>query len=105
MAGLPVTSRRRGGVVDITAAVWTAGFHWWHSGNITRTQNVSEYILVLAVYLVFSLRSRKVDYTGYPSASANYAFLSCCRPIMFLLLVLRAHRDERKVKLEARNSW
>jgi len=35
-----------GGVLNITAAAWTAGFHWWRSGNITRTQNVSEYILV-----------------------------------------------------------
>jgi len=33
-------------------AVWTAGFHWWRSGNIMRTQNVSEYMLVLALCLV-----------------------------------------------------
>jgi len=46
VAGLPVTSRRRGGgVLNITAAVWPAGFHWWRSGNIIRTQNVSEYSL------------------------------------------------------------
>ena len=47
-----------GGVLNITAAAWTAGFHWWRSGNITRTQNVSEYMLVLAlclVYLLFNL--------------------------------------------------
>ena len=37
------------GVLNITAAAWTAGFH---AGNITRTQNVSEYILVLALCLV-----------------------------------------------------
>jgi len=41
-----------GGVLNITAAVWTAGFHWWRSGNKKRTQNVSEYILVLALCLV-----------------------------------------------------
>jgi len=41
-----------GGVLNITAAVWTAGFHWWHSGNKKRTQNVSEYMLVLALCLV-----------------------------------------------------
>jgi len=41
-----------GGVFNITAAAWTAGFHWWRSGNITRTQNVSEYMLVLALCLV-----------------------------------------------------
>jgi len=34
-----------GGVLNITAAAWTAGFHWWRSGDITRTQNVSEYML------------------------------------------------------------
>jgi len=54
MAGLPVTSRRRGGrsILNITAAIWTAGFRWWRSSNITRTQNVSEYMLVLALGLV-----------------------------------------------------
>ena len=36
------------GVLNITAAAWTAGFQWWRSGDITRTQNVSEYMLVLA---------------------------------------------------------
>jgi len=41
-----------GCVLNITAAAWTAGFHSWRSGNITRTQNVSEYMLVLAVCLV-----------------------------------------------------
>jgi len=41
-----------GGVVNITAAAWTAGFHWWRFGNITRTQNVSEYMLVLALCLI-----------------------------------------------------
>ena len=30
----------------------TAGFHWWRSGNKKRTQNVSEYMLVLALCLV-----------------------------------------------------
>jgi len=41
-----------GGVVNITVAAWTAGFQWWRSGNITRTQYVSEYMLVLALCLV-----------------------------------------------------
>jgi len=27
-----------GCVLNITATAWTAGFHWWRSGNITRTQ-------------------------------------------------------------------
>jgi len=52
----PVTGRRRGGVLNITAAVWTAGFQWWRSGIKKRTQNVSdEYMLVLALCLVFLL--------------------------------------------------
>ena len=42
-----------GGVLNITAAAWTANFHWPRSGNITRTQNVNEYMLVLALCLVF----------------------------------------------------
>jgi len=44
-----------GGVLDITAAAWTAGFQWWRSGDITRTQNGSEYMLVLALCLVRSV--------------------------------------------------
>jgi len=43
-----------GGVLNITAAAWTVGFQWWLSGDITRTQNVSEYTLVLALCLVVS---------------------------------------------------
>ena len=46
-----------GGVLNITAAVWTAGFHWWRSGNKKRTQNVSEYMLVLALCLIQGLLS------------------------------------------------
>ena len=46
----PVT----GGVLNITVAAWTAGFQWWRSGDITRTQNISEYMLVLALCLVDS---------------------------------------------------
>ena len=41
-----------GGVLNITSAAWTAGFHWWLSGNIKRMQNVSKYMLVLALCLV-----------------------------------------------------
>jgi len=41
-----------GGVLNITAEAWTAGFHWWRSGNKKRTQNVSEYVPVLALCLV-----------------------------------------------------
>jgi len=47
-----------GGVLNITAAVWTAGFHWWRSGNKKRRQNVSEYMLVLALCLVGCAISR-----------------------------------------------
>jgi len=51
VAGWPVTGRRRG-AFSTSAAAWTAGFQWWRSGDITRTQNVSEYMLVLAVCIV-----------------------------------------------------
>jgi len=44
-----------GSVLNITAAVWTAGFHWWHSGKKKRMQNVSEYMLVLDLCLVILL--------------------------------------------------
>jgi len=53
-----------GGVLNITAVAWTAGFHWWRSGNITRTQNVSEYMFVLALCLVtFSAEVWTVEYS------------------------------------------
>jgi len=51
MAGWPVMAPA-GGVLNITAAAWTAGLQWWRSGNITRTQNVCEYMLVLVLCLV-----------------------------------------------------
>jgi len=44
-----------GGVLNITAAAWTVGFQWRRSGDITRTQNVSEYMpSVRAVFLPLS---------------------------------------------------
>ena len=53
VARWPMTgSRWGGGVLNITTVAWTVGFQWWHSGDITRTQNVSEYMLVLALCLV-----------------------------------------------------
>jgi len=52
-AGCARVAASDGGVLNITAAAWTAGFQLWCSGDITRTQNVSEYILVLAVCLVW----------------------------------------------------
>jgi len=60
-AGPPATGRRRGSVLNITAAVWTAGFHWWRSGNKKRTQNVSEYMLVLALCLVINFNASVVN--------------------------------------------
>ena len=51
------------GVLNITAAAWTAGFQWWCSGNITRMQNVSEYMLVLALCLVTICNELKVPAT------------------------------------------
>ena len=51
-----------GGVLNITAAAWTAGLQWWRSSDITRTQNVSEYMLVLALCLVvLSYKSDNTD--------------------------------------------
>jgi len=43
-----------GGVPNVTAGcgAWTVGFHWWRSGDTTQTQNVSEYMLLLALCLV-----------------------------------------------------
>jgi len=53
------------GVLNITAAVCNAGFHWWCSGNKKRTQNVSEYMLVLALCLVIILNAVRCPYVTY----------------------------------------
>jgi len=55
-----------GGVLNITAAVWTAGFHWWRSGNKKQTQNVSEYMLVLALCLVYKVEGQELGLGPYP---------------------------------------
>jgi len=52
------------GVLNITAAAWTAGFQWWRSGDITRTQNVSGYMLVLALCLVEIASTGAKQFTG-----------------------------------------
>ena len=49
VAGSPVIGRRRGGVLNITAAACTDVFHCWRSGNITRTKNVSEYMPIVNI--------------------------------------------------------
>jgi len=64
-----------GGVVNITAAAWTAGFLWWRSGNKKRTQNVSEYMLVLALCLVTScgiIQLHRVSKNVPPLACYNF---------------------------------
>jgi len=61
----------RSGVLNITAAAWTSGFLWWRSGNKKRTQNVSEYMLVLALCLVWVMHlvgSKEASVSGYTLA-------------------------------------
>jgi len=53
VTGWPVTGRRRGGRYQHYYGGLDSGLpNWWRSGNITRTQNISEYMLVLALCLV-----------------------------------------------------
>ena len=61
-----------GGVLNITAAAWTAGFQWWRSGDIMRTQNFSEYMLVLALCLV--VLSYRSDHTNLDSEFTSRVF-------------------------------
>jgi len=56
------------GVFNFTAADWTAGFQWWRSGDITRMQNVSEYMLVLALCLV----SNSIKSSGICTKARHY---------------------------------
>jgi len=62
--GWLVTGRRWGGVLDITAAAWTVGFLWWRSAKVMRMQNVSEYMLVLAVCLVVFVDEERLTPVG-----------------------------------------
>ena len=64
-----------GGVLNITAAAWTAGFHWWRSGNKKQTQDVSKYMLVLAVCLVVK-------------CSHRVGFAATRRKLLFLVLIM-----------------
>jgi len=50
--------------------------HWWRSGNITRTQNVSEYMLVLALCLA-----------SYCMSLCAFWFLSILSAFLFCLAV------------------
>ena len=50
-AGWAGSDRRRGRSQHYCGSL-TAGFHWWRFDNKKRTQNVSEYMLVLALCLV-----------------------------------------------------
>jgi len=48
------TGRRQGVFSTLLQQSGMRAFHWWHSGNKKRTQNVSEYMLVLALYSLYA---------------------------------------------------
>jgi len=57
-------------------------FHWWRSGNKKRTQNVSEYMLVLALCLVVFLIKAKFHYASWFEAGSKLVadqFRTCLR--------------------------
>ena len=86
-----------GGVLNITAAVWSAGFHCWRSGNKKRTQNVSEYMLVLALCLVLVVSpvAMRVDSPGH--AQLNF----CQRPFVSLVCRSNEYFANKMDRLEA----
>jgi len=43
-----------GGVLNINAAAWTAGFQWWRSGDITRMQ-----ICLVYLFCAVNLRGQR----------------------------------------------
>jgi len=73
-----------GGILKITA-VWTAGFQWWHSGDTMQTQNVSKYMLVLALCLVF-----KKCFICFHKFSSVFA-CTCGDPFSCLHIVSQIH--------------
>ena len=93
--------------VNITAAVWTAGFHWWRFGNKKRTQNVSEYMLVLALCLVRScyavVRVKPVPLMSSPMPSplhyhATDTRMSSLMDSVQLLLLVACDAEEDGVR-------
>jgi len=50
-------------------------FHWWRSGNKKRTQNVSEYMLVLALCLVMTVIATKVTMFRFKHRVLQYRLL------------------------------
>jgi len=56
------TGRRQGVFSTLLRQSGMRAFHWWHSGNKKRTQNVSEYMLVLALCLVGCLCTKSSYY-------------------------------------------
>jgi len=54
VAGTPVIGRRQGVVLNITAAVWSAGFHWWRSGNKSERKMLAS-ICLCSLYAWFIL--------------------------------------------------
>ena len=60
-AGPSATGRRRGAVSTLLRQSGMRAFHWWRSGNKKRTQNVSEYMLVLALCLVNYVQSSRCN--------------------------------------------
>ena len=58
-AGPSATGRRRGAFSTLLLQSGMRAFHWWRSGNKKRTQNVSDYMLVLALCLVMRSHQRQ----------------------------------------------
>ena len=72
------------GVLNITAAAGTAGFQWWRSGDITRTQNVSEYMLVLALCMVFTVIVTSLEQSRHWFLFCGLLFLKQCHIVPML---------------------
>jgi len=65
VAGSPVIGRRRGRSQHYCGGL-DCGLLWWRSGNKKRTQNVSEYMLVLALCLVADFAFRTLRLPIFP---------------------------------------
>ena len=86
-----------GGVLNITAAAWTAGFLWWHFGNKKRTQNVSEYMLVLALCLVTDCNNVEECYLMLKT----YIMHCCVITVVIMLCLFVGSKASRSQVLNA----
>jgi len=81
------------------------GFQWWCSGDVTRTQNLSEYMLVLTLWLVnivFTVNARREQKTrdcAYRLTAEMYVHCACMHALFLKGTTVYVTRVSCKVRV------